>query len=357
MRERLVWADAARTLACGLVVLVHVNIYTRAGLETWWPFGFAGVPMFSVAVPAFLVLSGYFAKSAGTGESVATAGSVRRALRLVVPFLVWNMLTIAALGADGLRMDARTIVLHALTGTWQLYFIFALLQLMLLHRLLGSHASTGRTLGLAIASTMVVYAVSDLVLWRIGGADGGAFELFAEKLFPCWTIFFFSGLWLRHHPKVFDTLTGKWLPALLCALAAAYAIYLLELRLEEWRFDYNPRKQILLGGLPFQLLGSVLALALLRALDRSGRAQGLLARLASAGTDTYGIYLSHAAVLVGLFAAARHLGFTTSRGIETPLLAIATWVLAWGFVRLARWLAPGSLRFALLGESSVHPAH
>lgn len=236
MRERLVWADAARTLACGLVVLVHVNIYTRAGLETWWPLGFAGVPLFSVAVPTFLVLSGYFADSAGASELAPSAGSVRKPLRLVLPFLVWNLLTIAALGADGLPWNATSIALHALTGTWQLYFIFALLQLMLLHRLLGRHAATRRTLVLAIVFSVAIYAISDLVLWRFRGADDGAFELLAEKLVLCWTIFFFSGMWLRHHPGLVEGLTGRWLPVFLLALAAAYALYLTELRLEEHRF-------------------------------------------------------------------------------------------------------------------------
>jgi hypothetical protein len=56
-------------------------------------------------------------------------------------------------------------------------------------------------------------------------------------------------------------------------------------------------------------------------------------------------------VLVGIFAAARALGLTTARGIETPLLAIATWVLSQGLVRLTRRFAPGPLKFAAFGEA------
>ena len=349
MRERLVWADAARTIACGLVVLVHVNIYTRAGLEMWWPLGFFGVPLFSIAVPTFMLLAGYFAEGAG---SHGPGGSPRKVLRLVLPFIVWNLLTLAALAAEGLHMGAGSVVLHALTGTWQLYFIFALLQLAVLHRFLRGRTGDRRVLILAIAASTAIYGLSDLTLWKFQGADDGAFEMLVEKIFLCWTIFFFLGIWLRRHPEAFEVLTRR-LPIFLLVLAAFYAIYLLELRLEEQRFAYNPRKQILLGGLPFQVLGALLFLALLRSLDRSGRARSPLGWLAFAGTDTYGIYLCHAAVLVGVFAAARTLGLTTARWIETPLLAIATWLLSQGLVRPARRLARGWLKFAVLGESKL----
>lgn len=342
MAERLVWADAARTLACGLVVLVHVNIYTRAGLETWWPFGFEGMPLFCLAVPAFMVLAGYFAESGGE------SGITRRALRLVLPFFVWNVLTLGALAAEGLRPDAAEIVLQILTGTWQLYFIFALLQLLVLHRILRGRAD-GRVLAVAAAATAAIYAAGDILLWRFAGADNGAFETLSEKLFVSWVVFFFAGIWLRNHPEAFDEIGRRKLLALL-ALAASYALFLFELHLEDRRFGYNPRKQVLLGGLPFHVLGAVFLLAALRSLDRSGRARTVLGRLASAGTDTYGIYLSHTAVLIAVFAAARELGWTTFRGIETPLLGVATWAISLGLVRSTRRLAPGWLKFAVLGE-------
>ena len=101
MAERLVWVDAARTLACGLVVLVHANIYGRAGLETWWPLGVWTVPLYSVAVPSFLVLSGYLSRSADTTSTNSDGGTAR----LAVPFLVSNVATSLALVAVGSRTD------------------------------------------------------------------------------------------------------------------------------------------------------------------------------------------------------------------------------------------------------------
>lgn len=351
MPERLVWADSARTLACGLVVLVHVNIYTRAGLETWWPFGFWGMPVFCIAVPAFMVLAGYFADPPGARKEpdASLRTTHRRILRLALPFLIWNVLTLGALVGEGLRPDAREVALQVLTGTWQLYFIFALLQLLLLRRLVRRPVN-GRMLALAAAATAATYAWGDLLLWRLEGADNGEFETLSEKLFLSWILFFFAGLWLRARPEALDEIGRRWLPMLL-ALGVFYALFLFELRLEDERFGYNPRKQILLGGLPFHLLGAVLFIAVLRALDRGGRARGALAWLASAGTDTYGIYLNHTAVLVGLFAACRGLGLTTFRWFETPLLAIGTWLLSQGLVRLTRRVAPGWLKFAAFGEA------
>ena len=85
MGRRLAWIEAARTLCSFLVVLAHVNIYTRAGVETWWPGGFYSVPVLSLAVPSFLVIAGY-AVDMGTGHTSRSA-ILARVRRLVIPFL------------------------------------------------------------------------------------------------------------------------------------------------------------------------------------------------------------------------------------------------------------------------------
>ena len=56
----LTWAGAARTLACALVVLVHINIYIRADITNYWPGGIVLGPIFGLAVPTFFMLSGFF---------------------------------------------------------------------------------------------------------------------------------------------------------------------------------------------------------------------------------------------------------------------------------------------------------
>ena len=45
----------ARTLACSLVVLVHINLYIRPGMGSWWPGGFFLSP--SLVFPFLYFLS------------------------------------------------------------------------------------------------------------------------------------------------------------------------------------------------------------------------------------------------------------------------------------------------------------
>ena len=44
----------ARTLACSLVVLVHINLYIRPGIGSWWPGGFFLPPSLVSPYPYFL---------------------------------------------------------------------------------------------------------------------------------------------------------------------------------------------------------------------------------------------------------------------------------------------------------------
>jgi surface polysaccharide O-acyltransferase-like enzyme len=263
--------------------------------------------------------------------------------------------TSLALVAVGSRPDLQTTVFRLLTGTWQLYFIFALLQLRLFQRLTRDRSGETRMLVLSALVTTATWALGDLLLWRTQGADAGAFEVTVERLFPCWLVFFVLGTWLRRHPGAFDAVT-KRLPLLVVAILPAWALYVLELHLEEGRFGYNPRKQILLGGLLFQVLSALLALSLLRALDRSKRARSFLLGLAAAGRHTFGIYLCHTVVLIGVFALARAARVELPGSWEVPPLAAATWVLSLGLLGLVRALAPGWLLFAAFGEEKKHPA-
>jgi hypothetical protein len=57
--------NAARVVACALVVLVHADMHLRADIPTWWPRGAAFAPIFATAVPAFMLLVGDFARPEG----------------------------------------------------------------------------------------------------------------------------------------------------------------------------------------------------------------------------------------------------------------------------------------------------
>ncbi|HZJ01764.1 MAG TPA: acyltransferase [Gemmatimonadaceae bacterium] len=345
MGRRLAWIEAARTLNCVLVVLVHVNIYTRAGVETWWPGGFFSVPVFSLAVPSFFVIAGYAVDLAAAGRVSSFRDSVPRLRRLVIPFLAWNLITLLVFAEPG--QSAKQVVFQLLTGTWHLYFIFALLQLLAIHALLLPALDAGKTRQALIAAlglTIAAFAISELFIW-IQEPDNGTVEALVRRFFVFWAGFFALGVWWRRRRTI------RLDPALVSiALVAAFALYIIDLKLEVSAFGSTPRKQLLFGGLPFQLLGAVSLLALLEHLDATHRARRFIDTLAPWGRDTYGVYLAHITVLLLLFRFLLWSGWLTMHWIQVPLLTAATYLISLALVRGVRRLQMEPLTALLIGE-------
>ena len=306
--------DAARTIACALVVLAHVDILMRAGVESWWPGGTAIVPVLGTAVPTFFILSGLSFPRWGAGSRAGPYA--RRKLRqLVVPFLVWNVVTLLLMPVE--RTPLWYGGFNLLTGAWHLYFIFALLQLMALAWFAERHLRLGGEAMLLIAGaiTGAMYLWSDALLWSQGG-DGLAFEATIRKFGPTWGLFFAVGLWLRDRPQLPGELAGRiWFWA---AAAAAYAGYYLALRAEvEW-LGYATRLQFLAGGLAFQVLGPLALIGALQRLQAIGSGRRVVGALARGSRHTFAVYLAHA-----------------------PVLLLLAYGLAWAQAPLAAvWLAP-----------------
>jgi surface polysaccharide O-acyltransferase-like enzyme len=78
-------------------------------------------------------------------------------------------------------------------------------------------------------------------------------------------------------------------------------------------------------------------------------------RLAKVGGDTYGIYLSHVAIMVLLYRKLQSGGLIHVRAIEVPVVALMSFILAWIFVRLVRRV-PFALPL-LPGETQRHQLH
>jgi len=344
MGRRLAWIEAARTLNCALVVLAHVNIYTRAGVDTWWPGGFYAVPVLSLAVPSFFIIAGYaVAMGTGSGSKGAMLARVRR---LVIPFLAWSVITFLVMAEPGLSV--RDSLLRILTGTWHLYFVFALLQLLVLHALLVPALDAGKLRSIvivAVALTVVSYAVSEGILWS-SGADNGTVEALLRKLFPLWAGFFALGIWWRRRgSRGFDMTAGILIAVV---VTAAFAAYIIDLKLEDMAFGFTPRKQLLLGGLAFQLLGASVVLMMIEKLD-GHPAVDMLARW---GRDTYGIYLVHISVMLLLFRLVVSAGWLTVHWSEVPLLTAATFLISLALVRVIRATGISWLKLGLLGEAT-----
>ncbi len=347
MARRLAWIEASRTLACTLVVLVHVNIHIRAGMETWWPGGFASAPIFALAVPAFFILAGYIAETASSANRTARSALPGRLRRLLIPFFTWNALTLLALSLNAGFIEGSA-TLQLFTGTWHLYFIFALVQLLVLHTLvrplLSRHLTKVVVAGMV--ATAIAYAVSEAVVWGIQPGDG-SFEVHGRKPFVAWTGFFMVGVWWHHRRLRF---AGPRATALLIGIAVGYIVYLADLQMENAVFGFTPRKQLLLGGLPFQLLGAVGLLACLQWWEETGRGQRLLSALGRPGADTFGIYLSHIVVLVILWRIWEAVGGVSMSWLEVPLFTVTTWVVARALVRATRAIGISWLSLILFGE-------
>jgi peptidoglycan/LPS O-acetylase OafA/YrhL len=340
-----------RSMACALVVLVHVNLYVRPGPENWWPGGDYSVPLFSLAVPIFFLLSGFFSVNlSGSVKPTSLSHYLRRKVRrLVAPFLFWS-LVLLALGVEAHDDSWVEVGYTLLTGPWHLYYVFVLFQFYVLSFYLERFvrpAQLDAVLAAAALLSILSYSVSELYLWWLGGSQQ-YFEIQARKAFPFWIMFFVSGVWLR-----WRTDAASWLArrashlSLLAALA--YALYLWQLGLEGDEFGYHPRLQFLLGGLPFQAVGSLLAVLGLLRLQFLPRARKALVRMAACAKDSFGIYLSHVVVLMGLFALWTASGISTAHWVEVPVMATLVWLVCQAAIRVVRRLRLRRLGFILFG--------
>ncbi len=132
--SRLAWVDVIRAGGAFLVVLAHVVLYpSMRGIGPLW----AQTAYYSasrVAVPLFFMASGFLLLGRDEAYSVFFR---KRALRVLVPFLVWSMIYIAWNGGfTGKPFDLFTIgdaLLRILRGprAAHLWFFYVLISLYL----------------------------------------------------------------------------------------------------------------------------------------------------------------------------------------------------------------------------------
>jgi peptidoglycan/LPS O-acetylase OafA/YrhL len=325
-----------------------VNIGFRPGLDTWWPVGLFGVPFFSLVVPVFFLLSGYVAAlwPPGPAES-AKVWLGRRLSRLLPPFFVWNAILLAT-GVPGRGLSAPQICFYFFFGAGPLYYVGALVQLLALFAFVRKAREGGwGVLAAFFVLSVAFYAAADLATWT-AGARAEIFETHLNRFFPAWGVFFAAGVLLGRGDRAFEWIERH---RALFAVAAAlsYMAYLGELHVVLSRFGFHPVRQFLLAGLPLQIAATLLFLAGLRKLDLSGRAKALLSRLAAAGPDTFGIYLSHVPAQSALFALWVAAGHDTADWWEVPILAVASWIVCQLAIRAARRLPVPRIGAILFG--------
>jgi len=356
--RKLTFIEVARVLGILAVVLIHTFEQTVPQAQTTVFYQLIS-PLIRFVVPLFFIISGFVLgiHHRDPGYRVdARSFWRRRFTTLVIPFFAWNVIYMLILEvAQGQPIADMQTLLSLATGYMHLYYVFVLLQFLLLYTLLGNHVSVRvlrACLVLAALSSIAFYAFSGALLWTLG-PDDHQFEWRWGKLFFGWAVFFFWGLWLGYTPTALDRLKRRqwWL---LLATVCAYAVYLVVMRVQYVSFETYARDYFLLAGLPFQFLAATWLLALLYGLDARLQASSFWRRVAAWGPDTFGIYVAHMAFLIGIVALWDSVMPAVPAGLEVLLVAALTLVVTEAFLRLCltpRFRRPGLILFGARGAT------
>jgi|GEM_PF-1046826 len=347
-RAKLSFIEIARVIGILVVVLLHTAGLVVTQLQGTWLYTIIS-PMARFVVPLFFIISGLVLglHHRDPGYRLDAKSFWQRRLHtLVVPFFAWNIVYMFILGGTQgkLVFDGQTLF-NLTTGYIHLYYVFVLLQFLLLYTLLCRYFSRKALLvclGLSALSSIVFYAISGELLWTLG-ADQHAFEWRYGKLFFGWAVFFFWGLWLGYSPAALERLKKHQWWLLLLAVCA-YVPYLVVEREQFLQFGAYARDYFLLSGLPYQFIAATWLLAFLYGLEDRIRASRTMSRVAGYGQYAFGVYVAHFAVLVIIVFLWEKFMPDLPAGLEFLAIAALTLLLTIAFLRLC-YLRP----FRILG--------
>jgi hypothetical protein len=207
---------AARTLMCLGVVLVHaIGFVQPSKLAAAHP----DAPLQRPS-PGLFHYPAICLRPPGEAAQTARRFFLKILRRLLIPLLAWNVAMFLA-DAGLVRPFTWQSLFDLVTGFWQLYFLFVLVQLLILHRLvLGSIPSPRRlrvSLVAAALLSLAYYVAANLTLWT-RGTSAGVFETHLDKTFLPWFFYFVLGVWLRHDPAGLSTVAqhARWCPSPPC---------------------------------------------------------------------------------------------------------------------------------------------
>lgn len=183
--------DGLRAVAALAVVMIHVS----AGRMN--PVGVSCNQIARFAVPLFIMLSGYghmYSWLQHSGQS-AVQTAKRRLKRVLPAYLIWSVLYLAVDAVFG-KPHAHPIKNILTGGSYvHLYYIFILVQLILLSELfcraVERHPAVTLLLsaGLTFGMEMVIYLLTvGRLQWQ--------FPVAPISLFVCWPLFYNIGAWL-----------------------------------------------------------------------------------------------------------------------------------------------------------------
>ena len=314
-------------------------------MNTWWPAGYFTSCFYSIPVPLFFMLSGYSAGGLGTPRVSLFKFLRRKSGGILLPFFFWNAVLILLVlrAADQSWLECGILFL---TGVWQLYYLFVLLQLLFLKQFV-SRRYLPHVLVAAAFCAVAYYGLANYWMWTRGITSTEMEVHFNRTVFP-WAIYFFTGVLLRQRPQSLEWLAKRrwWLVAI---WAMSYLAYSTELRYEGAYLECHPLQQIMLSGLPFQWAGAVSLIVLFCEAERRHFISPVRKALGFFGKESYGIYLAHTTLLVLLLKLYDRSGFTLPFALEVPAAVVLLWVASWSLVRGARMLPWRATRRLLAG--------
>ena len=186
--------DGLRAVAAAAVVMIHVT----AGAQGWLAVSCNQLARFSV--PLFLMLSG-FGHAAGSREGDTWWPVCRRRLGRVLPaYVIWSVVYLLVDAAFGKPHPQP--VRDLLTGNayMHLYYVFILIQFVLLSLLLQRADERFPAVTLCIAGAVSLLLQGVLCLQALGRVKLPAFPVPMVLWFAPWLLFYVGGLWLGKHP-------------------------------------------------------------------------------------------------------------------------------------------------------------
>lgn len=201
------WTDAYRD--------VIVPNYDMLGSPSYWYLIGARLIGASYAIPAFLIVSGFFvAFASGKDGKMPWSAIISRVKKFIGPFVIWMLIFIGMQ-----QMDPRDLTLGFILRTY--YYIPLIIQLYLIAPFLGPFAKKHWQL------TLIITAVVQLTVQSFGyllllGVDAEWLR-FAANATPRWffitRVFYFTvGMVIGFHRKMFTNWFKKVRFGLLAAL-------------------------------------------------------------------------------------------------------------------------------------------
>jgi len=293
------YIDQLRVLACVAVILVHVtlgSLETVTPFSTLWWVGHWICLVNQWAVPVFVMISGALLLNPNHGGADSPALFYQKRVRRIGwPLLFWTTLYFVIRGVfDHEPVSAGYVMGHLLQADppFHTYFLFLIAGLYCVTpalRILIKHTTSSQRQGLIglIFSLAASYALANVLFWGNGR--------FLLSFFVPYLGYYLCGYELTQLPE--KTFTKRH-----CAWGIGLSILYIILIAPAYADNLGRQNGRFVLGF-FSVPVIVLSVAIFRAAWQTNRpTTKLSARLAPA---TFGIYLVHVAVLIGLREAMR----------------------------------------------------